>query len=53
MDDSINAFIGSSMARTARTYFGGNNRNTTTKIIAVAKFDSDEFAFFTKNLKIQ
>ena len=51
VDDSINAFIGSSMARTARTYFGGNNRNTTTKIIAVAKFDSDEFAFFTKNYK--
>lgn len=50
VDDSLYSFIGSSMARTARTNLGGNNR-TTSQIVAIAKFDSDEVAFFTKNYK--
>ena len=51
VDANLNDFIGTSFAKSARSYMSGSGRNTTTDIIAIAKFDTDEVAFFTKNYK--
>lgn len=51
IDDDISVFIESSIAKTARSYSGNSNRDVAAEIIAIAKFDSDEVAFFTKNYK--
>ena len=51
IDDDIDVFIESSIAKTARSFSGNSNREGTAEIIAIAKFDSDEVAFFTKNYK--
>lgn len=51
IDDNISFLIESSISKTAQLLSGGSNRETTAEIIAIARFDSDEVAFFTKNYK--
>ena len=51
IDNEVEDFIGTAAARTARSYFNGSGKGGTADIVAIAKFESEEVAFFTKNFK--
>lgn len=51
LDINMNEFLGSSIAKSARSYLESSTRSTTSEIVAVARFDTDEVAFFTKHYK--
>lgn len=51
IDTEITDYISSAPIKAIRNSFSGNEGKSMAEIVAVAKFDSDEIAFFTKNYK--
>lgn len=51
IDTEIMGYISSAPIKAIRNSFSGNDGKSMADIVAVAKFDSDEIAFFTKNYK--
>lgn len=51
IDTEISNYISSAPIKAIRNSFSGGDRKSMAAIVAVAKFDSDEIAFFTKNYK--
>ena len=51
IDTEIMDYISSSPIKAIRNSFSGSDGKSMADIVAVAKFDSDEIAFFTKNYK--
>ena len=51
IDTEITDYINSAPIKAIRNSFSGNEGKSMAEIVAVAKFDSDEIAFFTKNYK--
>ena len=51
IDIDINTYITAATVRTARTFVDGNQRGNKVPIRAIAKFDTGELAFLTKNYK--
>lgn len=51
IDTEIMDYISSAPIKAVRSSFSGSDGKSMADIVAVAKFDSDEIAFFTKNYK--
>ena len=51
IDTEIADYISSAPIKAIRNIFSGGDGKSMAEIVAVAKFDSDEIAFFTKNYK--
>ena len=51
IDTEITDYISSAPIKAIRNSFSGGDGKNMAEIVAVAKFDSDEIAFFTKNYK--
>ena len=51
IDTEITDYISSAPIKAIRNSFSGGDGKSMAEIVAVAKFDSDEIAFFTKNYK--
>lgn len=51
IDTEITDYISSATIKAIRNSFSGGDGKSMAEIVAVAKFDSDEIAFFTKNYK--
>lgn len=51
IDAEVNEMLGNAMVRAVRNYTEASGRGGLTEIAAVAKFDSEEVAFFTPNYK--
>lgn len=52
IDTEITDYISSAPIKAIRSSFSGGDGKSMADIVAVAKFDSDEIAFFTKNYKV-